>query len=167
MASGNTLLIFSALHAQFPSSNYATIDQRNASTPHYVLDFDESTDESTIFSGIMPQAYSGGGVTVYLHFAMTTATSGEVVWDGAFERIGEVQDIDSDNFASAQSSGAITVSGTSGIPKICSIAFTDGAQIASIVAGEGFRLKITRDADNGDDDASGDAELIFVEIRET
>ncbi|MBK7804442.1 MAG: hypothetical protein IPJ55_17665 [Chloracidobacterium sp.] len=41
MASGDTLCIFTPLHASYPASNYATPDLRN--TP--VLDFDGSTDE--------------------------------------------------------------------------------------------------------------------------
>jgi hypothetical protein len=34
-----------------------------------------------------------------------------------------------------------------------------------IQAAEGFRVKVTRDAVS--DDASGDAELLFVELKET
>lgn len=37
--------------------------------------------------------------------------------------------------------------------------------IDSVVAGDGFRLKITRDANNGSDTMTGDAELIAVEVR--
>lgn len=165
MASGNTLLIFTALHAAFPAASYATIDMRNY---HPCLDFDDSSDENAVFSAIMPQAYNGNGVTVYLHYAMSTATSGDVIWNVAFERIGDQQqDIDSDSFAAAQTSGAVTVPGTSGLIDVCSVAFTHGAQIDSIESGDGFRIKVTRDADNEDDDAEGDAELLFIELRET
>ena len=61
MASGDTLLIFGALAAEFPAANYAPMDKRNA---HMVLDFDAATNESIVFSGVMPQHYAGGGVTV-------------------------------------------------------------------------------------------------------
>jgi len=37
----------------------------------------------------------------------------------------------------------------------------------SVAAGELFRIKVTRDADNESDDMAGDAELSAVEIRET
>lgn len=37
----------------------------------------------------------------------------------------------------------------------------------SLAAGEAFRLKVTRDADNASDTMAGDAELIGVEIKET
>ncbi|NIO43432.1 MAG: hypothetical protein GTO41_26720, partial [Burkholderiales bacterium] len=92
MASGDTLLIFRPQDNEPPSSNYATFDTRNQ---HPVLDFDATTNEDAVFSAVMPRAYSGGGLTVYIHYAMSTATSGDVDWDVAFERIGDQQqDID-------------------------------------------------------------------------
>ena len=163
MASGDTLLIFTPLNNEPPSSNHATLDLRNL---HPVLDFDDTTNESAVFSAVMPRHYGGSGITVYIHYAMTTATSGDVDWDGAFERIGDQQqDIDSDGFAAVQSVDNTTVPGTSGNVDIVSVAFTDGAQMDSVAVGEGFRLKITRDA--ASDTATGDAELLFVEIKET
>ena len=79
MASGDTLIIFTPLANEPPTSNYATLDTRNN---HPCLDFDASTNESAIFSGIMPQSYAGTtGITVYLHYAMSTATSGDIDWD--------------------------------------------------------------------------------------
>jgi len=163
MASGDTLLIFTPLHNEPPSSNTATLDTRNQ---HTVLDFDDTTNESAVFSAVMPRCYSGGGVTVYIHYAMTSATSGDVDWDAAFERIGDQQqDIDSDGFAAVQSVDNTVVPATSGLVDIVSIAFTDGLQMDSVAAGEGFRLKITRDAVS--DTAAGDAELLFVELKET
>lgn len=164
MASGDTLLQFGPLHNEPPASNPATLDTRN-SRP--CLDFDASTNESAVFSAIMPQHYAGTtGVTVYIHYAMTSAEVNTVDWDAAFERIGDQQlDIDGDSFAAVNSVDDTTVPGTSGLVDIVSIAFTDGVDMDSVVKGEGFRLKITRDA--ASDDAAGDAELVFVEIRET
>lgn len=163
MASGDTLAIFTPLHNEPPTSNYATLDTRNL---HPVLDFDDTTNESAVFAGIMPRAYAGGGVTVYLHYAMTSAVSGDIDWDVAWERIGdEQQDIDSDGFAAVQSVDNTTVPATSGNVDIVSVAFTNGAQMDSVAVGEGFRLKVTRDA--ASDTGSGDAELRFVEIKET
>lgn len=163
MASGETLLVFTPLNNEPPSSNYATLDTRNQ---HPVLDFDATTNESAVFSGVMPRNYGGGGITVYLHYAMTSAVANTVDWDVAFERIGDQQqDIDSDGFASAKSVNDTTVPGTSGLVDVVSISFSDGAEMDNVAAGEGFRVKVTRDAAN--DDAAGDAELLFVEIRET
>jgi hypothetical protein len=163
LSSGDSLLVFTAAHGIPPASAYATFDSRNQ---HLVLDFDDTTNESAMFEGVMPRHYAGGGVTVYLHYAMTSATSGDIDWDVAWERIGDQQqDIDSDSFATANSVDNTTVPATSGNVDIVSIAFTNGAQMDSVAVGEGFRIKVTRDA--ASDTGTGDAELHFVEIRET
>lgn len=164
MASGDTLLVFTALDNEPPSSNAATGDLRNS---HPVLDFDDTTNEEAVFSGVMPQHYAGTtGVTVYIHYSMSSATSGDIDWDVSFERIGDQQqDVDTDSFAAVNSVDNTTVPGTSGNVDVVSIAFTDGADMDSVAAGELFRIKVTRDA--ASDTASGDAELHAVEIRET
>lgn len=163
MATGETLISWTALNNEPPSSNFATFDTRNN---HPVLDFDASTNEDAIFSGIMPRNYGGGGVTVYIHYSMSSATTNTVDWDVAFERVGDQQqDVDSDGFATAQSVDNTTVPGTSGFVDIVNVAFTNGAQMDSIAVGEKFRIKITRDAVS--DDAAGDAELHCIEIKET
>jgi hypothetical protein len=166
MASGNTLISFGPLDNEPPSSNYATIDTRNLQP---CLDFDASTDESAVFSGVLPRHYAGGGITIRLFWAGSTATSGTCRWDVSIERqADEGQDLDSDGFAAAQSAGG-TAPGTSGALQYTDIAFTDGAQMDSLAVGERFRLKVTRDADGsgGTDDMTGDAELFGVEIRES
>lgn len=163
MASGDSLIILHPLQGEPTTANYATIDTRNS---RFVLDFDATTNESTVFSAVLPRSYSGGGITVYIHYAMTSATSGDIDWDVAFERTGDQQlDIDSDSFATVQSVDNTTVPGTSGLVDIVSIAFTDGAQMDSIAVGETIRIKVTRDA--ASDTATGDAELVMVELKET
>ncbi len=165
MAAGDTLLTIMPLQNQGQGSGYATVDRRNN---HWLLDFDDTTEESAIFAGILPRNYAGGGLTIYVHYAMSSATTGNVIWTAAIERVGDgQQDIDSDGFAAAQSSGAVAVPGTSGHVDICTIAFTNGTQMDSLAVGEGFRLKIARDADNASDTATGDAELWGIEVRET
>lgn len=164
MASGDLLLLFQPANNEPPAVAPATPDQRNS---HPVLDFDASTDEIAIFTGIIPPNYSGGGITAKVHFAMTSATSGNVIWQTAFERVGTSQDIDSDSFATANSSSATAVSGTSGIPSVASIAHANGSEIDSVAVGEAFRVKLNRDADNGSDTATGDAELIALALYET
>lgn len=163
MASGDTLLEFRPQDNEPVSSNFATYNLRNQ---HPILQYDDTTNESGVFSGVMPRNYDGGGLTVYLHYAMATATADTIDWDVAFERLGDQQqDLDTDGFAAVQSVDNTTVPGTSGLVDIVSIAFTNGAQMDSIAVGEGFRTKVTRDAAN--DDATGDGEIRFVEIKET
>jgi len=155
MASGDTLLIFGSQSNVPTATNYATIDFRNQ---HPVLDFDASTNEDAVFGSVLPRNYAGSGLTVYIHYAMSSATTGDIDWDVSFERIGDQQqDLDSDGFASAISIDNTTVPGTSGLVDIVNVAFTDGAQMASIAVGEAFRVKITRDA--ASDTATGDAEF--------
>ena len=165
MATGNTLLVFTPLANEPPAALYATLDTRNA---HPVLDFDAATNEYANFTGIMPRNYAGGGVTVYLHWMATSDTTAthHVFWDAAFERLAAAdQDLDADGFAAVQSVDVDHVDATSGKITITAIAFTNGAQMDSVVAGDLFRLQISRDAAN--DDATGDAELLGIEIKET
>lgn len=163
MASGDVLADFSMQAYEHPSSNYATPGKRNG---HPTLLFDDSTNETAYFKRVMPDNYDGGGVTVYIHFGMTSAVAGDIDWDVAFERIGDQQlDIDSDSFAAVNSVDNTTVPGTSGLIDVVSVAFTDGADMDSVAAGELYRLSITRDAVS--DTAAGDGELIRVVIKET
>ena len=164
MASGDSLLIWTPLANEPPAATFATLDTRNS---HVVLDFDGATNESAVFRGVMPRHYAGTtGVTLYIHYAMTSATSGDIDWDAAFERVSDSQqDIDSDGFAAVQSVDNTTVPGTSGHVDIVSIAFTNGAQMDSVAVGEAFRLKITRDA--ASDTVTTDAELYALELKET
>ena len=164
MSSGDTLLTFGPYNNEPPTANYATLDTRNQ---HPCLDFDATTNESAVFSAVMPRQYAGTtGVTVYIHYAMSSAVADTVDWDVSFERIGDEQlDIDADSFAAVNSVDDTTVPGTTGLIDIVSVAFTDGADMDSVVVGESFRLKVTRDA--ASDDATGDAELYKVEIKET
>jgi hypothetical protein len=163
MASGDTLATFTPHHAEYLAMAFPQFDLRNN---HPVLDYDDTTNEAAAFSAVMPRNLSaGGGITAYLHWAATSAVVGDVDWDVAFERIGDgIQDIDADGFAAAQSADNNVVPGTSGHVEITAVPFTN-AQADSIVAGEGFRVKVMRDGIN--DTASGDAELLFVELKET
>lgn len=166
MASGDTLCVFGPLHNEPPASNFATLDTRN-SIP--VLDFNDSTDESAVFKGIMPRHYDGGGVTVYIHWMATdvTVTPHNVVWSAAFKSVTEdADDLDSKAFDTAQSTTDAEPS-ASGETAVTAIAFTDGDQMDNVAAGELFFLQITRDADNGSDTLTDDAELVLVEIKET
>ncbi len=164
MASGDTLCVWTPACNEPPAASYATPDLRNS---HPVLDFDAAADESAVFTGILPRNYSAGGVTVILWLTDTNDTNAAhaAYWDVSFELMTGL-DLDADSFA-AVNSDHVHPNGTSGIPVSLSIPFTDGADMDSVVAGAMFRLKVTRDADNGSDDWANDAELLGVEIKET
>lgn len=162
MASGDTLLALFPQDNEPPATNFATLDVRNQ---HPCLDFDTTTGEAAVFTGIVPRNYAGGGITVYVHWAATSATSGTIGFTVEFERIGTGLDVDADSFASAQTITAATVSGTAGTIIITNVAVTNGANMDSIAVGEAFRLRLTRDVAN--DNAAGDAEVYAVELKET
>lgn len=164
MASGATLLTFGPADAISPSSNYPQFTTRNN---HLVLAFDTTTAETCYFEGVVPQNYGGGGITVYVTWMAQSATSGTIGWLVAFERTYDAgsTDLDADSFASDQTITAATVPGTSGVLAQSSVAVSNGANMDSIAVGNTFRLKLTRDVSN--DTATGDAQFLALELRET
>lgn len=164
MASGDTLVVFTAHANEPPVANFATIDVRNA---HLVLDFDAATAESAVFGSVLPRNYNGSGITATIVWMATSATTGNVKWNAQIERHQSgADDLDADSFATAQTTTSVSPV-TSGVVTYATIAFTSGAQMDSVAVGESFRIKITRDAADGTDTMTGDAELLRVELRET
>lgn len=153
-----TFAVFSPLANQPPATVFATLDTRN-SVP--VLDFDAATDESAIFSGVVSEAATlTSGIVANIVWMATSATSGNVRWRVAFERRTTDQDADSFDTATEATSAA---NGTSGI---CTVEAITCTTIDSIVAGDSFRVRITRvGSDATNDTATGDAELVAVELR--
>jgi len=164
MAAGDLLADFSPQCNEPPSSGAATPDVRGG---HPVLDFDDSADEAAVFTAILPWHYSGGGITVYAVVSFTSDTgdghTGQL--EIAFERIGDAgQDLDSDGFAAAKEL-TVAVPSTCGHTEVGSVAFTDGAEIDGLAAGELFRVRVVCDA--SESDFSGDLELERLVLRET
>lgn len=161
MASGDTLAVFMPYDNEPPSSNYATLDLRNG---HPVLDFDTTTQETAIFSGVMPRNYAGGNIVVYVQ-ATSDATSGTMGWDVTFERMDAATDLDSDSWATAKTITASTVPGTSGDPLILNVTCTAGAtDTDSVAAGDAFRIRLRRDVAN--DSAASDSNFLAMELKE-
>lgn len=162
MASLDTLVVFTPLCAEFPASNYAQIGSSNN---HPTLDFDQTTQETIYFTSLMPHSYSAAtGITVKLWW-ITTVTSGNVQYLGAFERDDAATNITSDSFAATQSTGTTTVPGTGGLPQLQTITFTAGAQVDSVVAGDVFRFRLQRDP--GTDTAAADVRVIALALLDT
>lgn len=162
MASGQTLCVFTALHGEPPASNAATPDLRNQ---HPVLDFDASTEKTVCFTGVMPRHYSGGGIDVLLHFSAAATITGAGVWGTAFERLapGE-QSMDTDGFA-AEKTVAVNVPTTGTLTAVALVQHS-GAEVGGVTGGDPFRVRVARKAADAADTASGDLELIAVELRE-
>lgn len=162
MASGNTLCRFFPTDNEPPATNYATFNVRNG---HPILEFDDTTSWAAIFTDVLPRHYAGGGLTVYIH-ASAVATSGTMGWLIAIERMDDSSlDTDADSFASNVTVTAATVPGTSGQTLVLNGAFTSGAAMDSLAAGEQFRLKVARDVAN--DTAVGNVQVMSVEVKET
>jgi hypothetical protein len=161
MASGETLAVFGPLNHEPPSSNPATQDLRNY---HRVLDM--ALNEIAIFSFVLPRHYGGNGITIYLHYAMSTATANDIELNTYFERIGDQQqDLDADGWQGPQVSAETTVPSTSGLVDIITTTHAN-AQLDGLIVGDSGRLKVVRVAVSGTD-ATGDLELLAVELKET
>ena len=153
-----TLARFTPRENQPPATAFATLDTRNSIA---VLDFDAAVDESAIFSGVIPEnANLASGLQIRLAWMATTATSGNCRWGVQIERC--TTDLDADSFDTAtEATGA--ANGTSGIATITSITVT---AIDGLTAGDTFRIRVFRNADDATNDTmTGDAELIAVEVR--
>jgi len=153
-----SLAVFSARDNQPPATAFATLDTRNSIA---VLDFDAAADESAIFSGVIPEgANLASGLKVRLSWMATSATSGNCRWGVQIERC--TTDLGSDSFDTATEATG-TANATSGIPTYTEITTT---AIDGLTAGDAFRIKIFRNADDATNDTmTGDAELIAVEVR--
>lgn len=157
-AGGKVVAAFSMRDNQPPASAFATLDTRNS---QLVLNFDAATQESAVFVGVIPDnTATTSGLIVRLWWMGATATSGNVRWGVSFEDTGT--DMDSDSFDTVtQATGA--ASATSGIETLTTITAT---AIDSLAAGDKFRLKVTRIADDATNDTmTGDAQLVAVEVR--
>lgn len=157
------MCVFTAHAFQGPATLFANFNTRNN---HLVLEFDAATNWFANFKAILPRHYAGGGITASIHWAGATATTGNVIWNGAFEA-DVAQDIDSDGFATANASSADACNGTSGIETVSTIAFTNGAQMDSVAAGGEFRFQLSRDAAAGGDTMAGLAQVTTIELKET
>lgn len=163
MASGNLLAVFKPYGSFPPATNMATLDTRNN---HPIANFDATTEETLMWEGAIPDNYAGGGLTVKVKWLGATATTGDVVWGSAIERLDTGTDMDADSYATEQTVTS-TTNGTSGAPTIASITHSSGANMDSAVAGDEFRIKIARKAAAGGDTMTGDAQISQVEVYET
>ena len=150
---------------QPPATNFAVLDTRNSIS---VLGFRDTTaDDSAIFVGVMPEAaVLSSGLKVRIHWMSATQTSNNVRWRAHFQRCDTGTDLDSDSFDNNASNEATgTASSTLGAPTITEITCGSGA-IDGIVAGDAYRLRITREqSDTTLDTMMGLAQVFAVEVR--
>ncbi len=159
----NTRMIFLPFAAEFPATNYPQLTLVNRRP---VLAFDASTDECCYWTGIAPQGLTGTLAAV-VTYMMASAMSGKVDFEGSIEAVsdGDAADLDAgDSFDTTNEISAPTVPGTAGYIDQITITLTNKDSIA---AGDYFRLKLMRDADDGTNDtATGDCYVLTVELRD-
>jgi len=162
-----TYAVFTPLNNQPPTgtSAFATLDTRSAGVA--VLDFDSTALESAIFVGCLPEAaVTTSGLKVRLAWTADTVTNTDaVVWAIQWQRIDTSTDLDTDAFSNTVTATA-AASGTAGVPVITEITITGTANLDSLVAGDFYRIKISRDGTNASDALTNDACLVGVEIRD-
>ena len=167
MASGDTLLTLHPHDSEYRASDAATPDVITATTGERpVLDYDGSTDETGIWTCVMPTTYSDGGITVVAWAAMDGGNGANVALEVAVERVPDGGNLASGglDFTTVNTSGAVTPAAT-GVLFDLTTTFTSGADMGNITAGDLFRFKAVRDtgiASNADD-----LQLVAIEIRET
>lgn len=132
------------------------------------LDFDDTDNEIALFPGFMPRHYGGSGITLTVG-VLCAANTGDLSYKAfCMSLTDDVDNLNTKNFATPQENTAIDAASAVGEVKYFTIAFTDGAQMDSIAAGEFFFLMLMRDAQDGtNDDMVGDASVMGLELKET
>lgn len=134
-----------------PGANRPVVTQR-------AYAFDDSTDESILFTFILPSFFGSGGV-VRLKFRMASATTGGVVWKSAITGIDDDTDDDSaDTFPSP------TLAVTSA-PATLGFVSEATLSVGSVTVGMKHIVFVGRDADHASDTAAGDAYLVAVQYE--
>lgn len=156
-----TRYIFLPDDAELPASN---APQKTTINDRPVLAFDASTDETCYWTAVAPENIIGPlGVTMY--YMMASATSGAVQVQVSFESIthADALDLDTSTSFDTDNNGGDSVPATAGYMHKQAITIDYGD---SMVAGDLFRLRFRRDADNGSDTATGDMYLLALELKD-
>ena len=171
MASGNTLLILTPASGSPPATLAAQWDELvGTSTPAErvpVFAFDPTTVEYMDFYGVMPQNYAGGGVTLQLKTGGGTA-NGVYTFEVAFREVADDAE-DLDTTAHTYDYNSVDITGPTAVGEVAydTLAFTDGADMDSVGAGDMFVLRIKRNTADAQDTMATDAYLHSIEVRET
>lgn len=170
MATGQ--VVAAVLRAIPPATSYATPDVRaGGSSPAEsipVWDFDDTTAEFMDFLCFLSASYAGGGLTIVLPWSATSATSGAVVWSAAIRAFpDDTEDADASQTYDFNNASADTTASASGEVSYATVAFTDGADMDSLAAGQMFILRVKRLPTDAGDTMTGDAELWAPIVKET
>lgn len=156
-----SLLRAGPLAADFVSgTNRPTFAVRNG---HRVAVFPQAGTTETFYTFNMPTVYASGDVDVILTWMAGVATSGDCVWEVAFERHEPgVDDLDTPSFATGVTFVA-TADPVTGVT-IKTVITISSAQMDSVSQGDQFRLAVRRLGDDSSQTMVGTAELMTVVI---
>ncbi len=145
------------LAANFPA--YSKVNGTNFPVPS--LAFDAAATE-TAYWRMRAANYGSGNLTCLIEWYADSASSGDVVWEGALAAITpdtDTQDIETKAFATAQT---VTDShlGTTG-QRLHRASLTL-SNLDSLADGDDLTLKLSRVGGNGSDTMTGDAMLVRV-----
>ncbi len=172
MATGTILFLpGAAILPDGTTSNLAPAVQRVKSSGTapgiYVLQlaYDAAADEWAVWSFRCPADYASSPV-VKIQYKMTSATSGNVVWDARLgtQGTGATTSLNAKVFASANTATAAVPATTAGKVGEASITMTNNDSMA---VGDYSVLRISRVGSSGSDTATGDAELIAAVLEYT
>lgn len=124
--------------------------------------FDATTDEHWLFSLLLPGDYASGG-TLRGEFKMTSATTGNIQMKASQVTTADAASDTNKIFETVTTTGAVAVPGTAGIIKEFTITLTT----TGMAANEKCVLFIGRDPDDANDTATGDLELIALNLEYT
>lgn len=156
-----TRLVFTPTAAEFPATNFPALAVDGQSRPY--LAFDTTTDETCYWTFVAPQGLTGA-LSCIVTYRAASATSGTACFEVAIEAISDGDATDTDagaSFDTVNTASAATVPGTAGYIDQFSVTLTNNDSIA---AGDYCRLRLNRDVSA--DSASGDIQVLAVELRE-
>lgn len=165
MASGDLLAAWIAGANDYPASGRAQLS-RDVDYGYFLV-YPDDADAGAIFQGILGPSYAGGGLTVEFVYLMSEAnTSDAAVLGAAIQSLADGADV-SGTVSWAENTATVTVPDDAEEIDVKSVTFTDGADMASIAAGDPFRIRIRRLGANVADTAAGELRLLAVRVKET
>jgi len=139
-------------------------------TQHGIL-FDDTTDQSGNWTNLYSNGYQSGDIVITVIYSMAnedTGTSETIVVTGEIWAVspGDSADVDTASWGTAVSTTE-AVPDTSGYPGSFTLTFDSAGELDNLADGDIFAVRITRDADNGSDDADNDLEIRSLVLTES
>jgi hypothetical protein len=150
------------IHSAKLTGSYVTASaQIDGGDASWSLLFDASTTESVINTFRLPNTYTSTPV-LQIQYTMASATSGKVDLECEVMAVADGEAPDTASFDSVNEiSGGTTVPGTALTLDTISIPLTNNDSMA---VGELVILRINRDHDDADDDATGDLKIKSITL---